>query len=361
MVADRTGGVRCMLMRGGTSKGAYFLRDDIPVDPAARDDLVLRIVGSPDPRQIDGIGGAHPLTTKVAVVGPSGNPRADVDYLFLQPSIDEARVSDAQNCGNLLAGVGPFAVERGLVDASGDSTTVRIAMLNTGSIAHSTFALDADGRPRYDGDQRISGVPGTASPIRLDFEDVAGSTCGALLPSGSAVDLVEGVECTLVDCGMPVVVLRAADVGVRGDESCAQLDGDTDCKARIEEIRIAAAAKMGLGDARASTVPKVTLVAPPRDGGTLATRTFIPHQCHDAIGVLGGISVAVAAMLPGTPAAEVAAPVVAGVVALAHPTGTFDAVVELDVAGPEVAVERVGILRTARKLMDGIVYPRGDA
>ena len=197
-------GVPCMLMRGGTSKGAYFRSQDLPGDPAQRDDLILRIVGSPDPRQIDGIGGAHPLTTKVAVVGPPSGPDTDVDYLFLQPSVDEPLVGDAQNCGNMLAGVGPFAVERGLVDPEGTEASVRIRMVNTGSVAIATFPL-RDGMPDYRGPTSISGVPGTAATVRLDFEDIAGGSCGALLPTGNLVDRVEGTDCTLIDNGMPAV------------------------------------------------------------------------------------------------------------------------------------------------------------
>jgi 4-oxalomesaconate tautomerase len=351
-------GIRCMLLRGGTSKGAYFLEEDLPSDPAARDRLLLALVGSPHPRQIDGIGGAHPLTTKVAVVGPSRDDRADVDYLFLQPSVTEALVSDRQNCGNILAGVGPFAVERGLVPASGDVAVVRILMRNTDSIAVATFPL-TDGRPRYHGDTAISGVPGTAAPVRLDFEDLAGGSCGALLPTGNVVDRVHGVECTLVDNGMPVVVLRAADVGVTGYEDCAALEADRRLRDQLEAIRLAAGPLMALGDVTDTTVPKLTMVAPPREGGALCTRTFIPHRCHEAIGVLGAVSVATAALLPGSPADSVRDTTSggAGSVVLEHPTGTFEAVVELsgDGNGPP-RVSRAGIVRTARKLMDGLVF-----
>ena len=350
-----------MLMRGGTSKGAYFLAADLPADPQARDALLLQIVGSPDPRQIDGIGGAHPLTTKVAVIGDAADGRADVDYLFLQPAIDRADVSDVQNCGNLLAGVGPFAVERGLVAAKGDTATVRIRMVNTDSIAVATFPL-AEGQPVYGGDAAISGVPGTAAAVRLDFDDIAGGTCGALLPTGNVVDEVAGVPCTLVDNGMPVVVMRAADLGVTGHEPCADLEADAALRARLEAVRRAAGPLMRLGDVERLTVPKLTLVSPPRAGGVLCTRTFIPHRCHDAIGVLGAVSVATAALLPGSPAHEVlvaAGGAGQGGVLLEHPTGTFEATVDLT-TGPDgrPVIERAGIIRTARKLMDGVVFPR---
>ncbi len=351
-----TVGVRCMLMRGGTSKGAFFVDSDLPRDPAERDAVILRIVGSPDPRQIDGIGGAHPLTTKVAVVGRCDDGRADVTYLFLQPSVDEAFVSDAQNCGNMLAGVGPFAVERGLVDARGERATVRILMTNTDSIAVADFEL-VDGRPRYDGELAVSGVPGTAAPIRLDFEDVAGSSSGALFPTGNPIDDVAGVACTLVDNGMPVVVIAAASLGVDGGEAPAELETNTALRSKLEEIRLAAAPLMNLGDVTSSTVPKLTIVSPPAEGGSLRTRTFIPHRCHDAIGVLGALSVAVAAMVTGTVAAGLVAPRDDELVVLEHPTGAFETAITVRVDGG-IEVERVGIVRTARKLMDGTVFAR---
>ncbi len=362
-----TRGLRCMLMRGGTSKGAYFLADDLPADPAARDDLLLRVMGSPDPRQIDGIGGAHPLTSKVAVVGPSADPEMDVDYLFLQVGVDRAFVTDQQNCGNLLAGVGPFAVERGIVTASGTEAAVRIRLLNTGGgTAIATFPVER-GRPVYSGRQAISGVPGTAAEIRLDFEGTAGSTCGRLLPTGSVVDRLAGLEVTCVDNGMPVVVVRATDVGVTGHETVAELEADADLRAVVEKLRLEAGTAMGLGDVGPATIPKMTLVSAPAAGGTLCTRSFIPHRAHDAIGVLAAVSVATAALLPGTPAAEVAEwgrsepSEAAPTVVVEHPTGTFDAVVELDRSGADPIVTRAGIIRTARKLFDGEVFPRpGD-
>jgi 4-oxalomesaconate tautomerase len=350
-----------MLMRGGTSKGAYFLAADLPDTPSERDAFLLSMMGTPDARQIDGIGGAHPLTSKVAIVEPAGDDDADVEYLFLQVGVEDAFVTDKQNCGNLLAGVGPFAVERGLVAGGGERAEVRIRMLNTGGIATARFALD-DGLPRYDGTCAIAGVPGTAAPIELEFAATAGSTCGALLPTGNVVDAVAGIDVTCIDNGMPVVVLAANDVGADGGESCAELERDAALLRRIEEVRLAAGPLMGLGDVSDLTVPKMTLVSPPADGGTLRTRTFIPHRCHDAIGVLGAVSVATAALIPRTPAATVAAPVTQpGRVTVEHPTGTLDATVELrgvDGDAARVEVVRAGILRTARKLFDGTVFAR---
>lgn len=345
-----------MLMRGGTSKGAFFVRDDLPTDPDERDDVILRIVGSPDPRQIDGLGGGHPLTTKVAVVGKLDGRRADVSYLFLQPSVDEAVVSDSQNCGNMLAGVGPFAVERGLVSAGGDSASVRVLMENTDSVAVATFPL-VDGMPRYDGDFVVSGVPGSAAPVRLDFEDVAGASCGALFPTGNTVDKVVGVQCTLIDNGMPVVVINSASLGAEGGEEPTELEANKSLRSRLEEIRLEAGPLMNLGDVTSQTVPKLTLVSAPADGGSLRTRTFIPHRCHDAIGVLGALTVAVAAKVPGT----TAHPLVEGdgdLIVLEHPTGVFETAVEVSVGDDGVEVERAGLIRTARKLMDGTAFPR---
>jgi 4-oxalomesaconate tautomerase len=346
-----------MLMRGGTSKGAFFFSEDLPDDPAERDDLLLRVMGSPDPRQIDGVGGAHPLTTKVAVVKPSAAEGSDLDYLFLQVAVDRAEVSDKQNCGNMLAAVGPFAVERGLINAGNGRVTLRILMENTGRVAVATFPVE-QGKPVYAGDTEIAGVPGSAAGIDIEFEDIAGSTTGSLLPTGSAVDLIDGIEVTLIDNGMPVVVMRATDLGVTGYETCEKLETNTELKTRLEAIRIEAGSVMHLGDVTGATVPKLTLIAPPREGGSISTRTFIPHRCHQAIGVLGAVSVATACLLPGSVATGLAT-VEAGsaIVRLEHPTGSFDAIVRLG-SGPDPAVLGAGIVRTARKLMDGIVFPR---
>lgn len=362
-----TDGIRTTLMRGGSSKGLVLLADDLPSDPVERDDLLLRLLGSPDPRQIDGLGGAHPLTSKVAVVATAPDGDADLTYRFLQVSVDRAQVSDRQNCGNMLAAVGPFALERGLLpapDPGAEHIEVRIRLLNTGGSAVATIPV-LDGRLRPDGDATVSGVPGSAAPIRLDFEGVAGSSCGALLPTGNPIDVIEEVEVTLVDTGMPVVVLDGAAVGVTGTETPAELEADDRLRARLEAIRLAAGPLMGLGDVADTTVPKLTMVSQPTAGGALSTRTFIPHRCHDAIGVLGALSVATAALLPGTPAARLAGPGLGPAVLLEHPTGTFEAVVELEHDGEPGAdggagvptVRRSGIIRTARTLMDGVAFP----
>ena len=346
-----------MIMRGGSSKGAYFVRDDLPADPAERDDVLMRIMGSPDPRQIDGIGGAHPLTSKVAIVAPASSDGADLEYLFLQIGVDERQVSDLQNCGNLLAGVAPFAIERGLLSPDEGDARVRIHMLNTGSIATAHFPV-RDGRLEPSGAMTVSGVPGTAAPIRLDFEDIAGSSCGALLPTSNTTDNISGVDCTLIDNGMPVVVMRAEALGITGYELCGDLEANGDLRSQLEEIRLKAGRMMNLGDVTDTTVPKLTMVSPPRDGGDLCTRTFIPHRCHDAIGVLGAVSVATAALLPNSSASAVLNRRTDDVVVLEHPSGTFEAAIELEVDNGVPNVHRAGIVRTARKLMDGTVFPR---
>jgi len=343
-----------MWMRGGTSKGGYFLKEDLPAETAARDAFLLRMMGSPDPRQIDGMGGADPLTSKVAVIAPSDREGVDVDYLFLQLFVDKPVVTDAQNCGNILAGVGPFAIERGLVAAQDGETSVVIYMVNTGQVAVATVRTPG-GVVTYEGEARIDGVPGTAAPVPLEFRDTAGSSCGALLPTGNAADEILGVSCTLIDNGMPCVVFRAADVGATGYEDRETLDNDGDLKARIEAIRLNAGPMMNLGEVADKSVPKMMLVAPPLHGGAVTVRSFIPHRAHASVGVLGAVSVATACLIDGSPAAAVAA-IPEGrrkTLSVEHPTGETTCVLETDNSG---AVTSAAMLRTARKLMDGEVF-----
>ncbi|GAB3865481.1 4-oxalomesaconate tautomerase [Dactylosporangium cerinum] len=343
-------GIPCMQLRGGSSKGAYFLGADLPADPAERDDLLLRVMGSPDERQVDGIGGGHPLTSKVAVVSPSTDDNADVDYLFLQVVPDRAVVTDAQTCGNLLAGVGPFAIERGLVAVSGDTTTVRIRILNPTPSLVEARVQTPGGRVRYDGDTVMAGTPFPAAPIVLRFPGRA----APVFPTGRLVDRFAGVEVTCVDAGMPVVLVRAADLGLAGTESPGDLERDAALRRAVEAIRLAAGPAMGLGDVRDSTVPKITIVSAPRHGGTVTTRTFIPHRVHAAIGVLGAVSVAAGVRTPGTVATAAAD----GEVRIEHPTGTFEVTIDLDADGRNTRLRRSSVVRTARKLADGLVWPR---
>jgi 4-oxalomesaconate tautomerase len=350
--------IPCTLMRGGTSKGLYFHVDHLPRERAARDRVLLAAMGSPDLRQIDGLGGAHPLTSKVAVVGPASRADADVDYLFLQVSVDKAEVSDSQNCGNIVAGVGPWAIENGLVPASDGKTAVRIHMVNTGSIAVAHVATPG-GVVEYEGTARIDGVPGPAAAIPIDFLGITGSSCGALLPTGQVADSIDGISVTCIDNGMPVVILRAADFGKTGAESPAELEADAALKTRVERIRLALGPRMNLGDVAKQTVPKMSLVSAALHGGALNTRTFIPHRVHEAIGVLGAVSVATACVLPGSVAAQLAG-IAQGAgdhrLDIEHPTGFFTVDLSLSMDGGKFNVRRSALLRTARKLMSGQVF-----
>ncbi|MGO4105526.1 4-oxalomesaconate tautomerase [Leifsonia sp. YAF41] len=350
--------VPCSVMRGGTSKGLYFLADDLPADRAARDRFLLAAMGSPDAREIDGMGGGHPLTSKVAVVRRSERVGTDVDYLFLQVWPDRAEVSDQQNCGNILAGVGPFAIERGLVAAQDGVTSVSIYMENTQSQA-TALVQTPGGLVEYAGDARIDGVPGTHAPIIINFEDVAGSSCGSLLPTGNVIDIVDGIPVTCIDNGMPVVCLSAADFGITGYESPTELEANVELKARVEAIRLAVGPLMNLGDVTNKTVPKMSLLAPARDGGLVSTRTFIPHRVHESIGVLGAVSVATACMLEGSVAAQIAGLDEVGdslEVSVEHPTGFFTVQMEVDNSSGSPVVVTSALLRTARMLMSGSVY-----
>jgi len=343
--------IPCTLMRGGTSKGAYFLARDLPADAGERDDLLLRIMGSPDTRQIDGIGGGHPLTSKVAVVSASTDSTADVDYLFLQVVPDQALVTDAQTCGNLLAGVGPFAIERGLVAANGDTTTVRIRIMNPNVAFAEETVQTPGGEVSYDGDTVMAGTPFPAGPITITFPGADNS----VFPTGRLRETLAGVEVTCVDAGMPVVLIRAGDLGLTGNEDPAQLEADDALRSCVEAIRLEAGPPMGLGDVSETTVPKISIVSPAQHGGTVTTRTFIPHRVHAAIGVLGAVSVAAGVRAAGTVATvDGQGPKVA----IEHPTGTLTVELELDGTGPTTLVHRSAVIRTARKLFDGQVWPR---
>ena len=348
-----------MLMRGGTSKGAYFLADDLPSTSAERDDLLLRIMGSPDSRQIDGIGGGHPLTSKAAIVSRSVLSDCDVDFLFAQVSVSDAVVDTTPNCGNILAGVGPFAIERGLVVPTLPETRVRVRTLNTGTLAELVISTP-DGTVNYGGEEAIDGVPGTSAAIPINFLDTAGSVCGALLPTGNLRERICGVDVTCIDNGMPVVVLRASDFGLSGNETCEEIEANAGALHRIEAVRLQAGPLMGLGDVSSAVVPKMCLVSAPLHGGCINTRTLIPRKCHTSIGVFGAVSAASACVLPGTVAHELAVlptgPV--KVMDVEHPTGMFR--VRLEVGGSDDAptLERSGLIRTARALFDGLVFPR---
>ncbi|MFJ1472024.1 4-oxalomesaconate tautomerase [Massilia orientalis] len=359
--------VPCILMRGGTSRGPFFLESELPSDPALRDRFLLAAMGSPDKRQIDGLGGAHPLTSKVGIVRRSETPGVDLDFLFAQLQPDKDTVDTSPNCGNMLAAVLPFALERGLLPVRQGATTARVLTLNTGMQCDVTVQTPG-GRLQYTGEARIDGVPGTAAPITIDFLDTAGSVCPSLLPSGRVLDRIDvpgaapfAIEATLIDNGMPMVLVRAADLGVTGYEDVADLNANTMLKAKLEALRLAVGPVMGLGDVTNKNYPKMCLVAAPRAGGSIATRCFIPHVCHEAIGVLAAVTVATACVLGDSVTAGIAS-VPAGLVktvSVEHPTGEFSVELELDKDNPQQVI-RAALLRTARPIMRGEVLVSQD-
>jgi 4-oxalomesaconate tautomerase len=347
--------IPAIFMRGGTSRGPFFRASDLPADEKLRDRVLLAVMGSPDPRQIDGLGGADPLTSKVGIVRPGSKPGVDLEFLFAQVAVKEALVDTTPNCGNMLAAVVPFALESGMIAARGDVTTLRVLTQNTGTLSDIEVCTP-DGRVEYAGDARIDGVPGTAAPVSIRFLDTAGSVCGALLPTGRLVDRFDGVDVTCIDNGMPVVILAAQDLGVTGYETREVLNGNAELKKRIESIRLQAGPAMRLGDVTKKVVPKMCLVAPPTEGGHLTTRTFIPHDCHSAVGVLGAVTVATAAVMPGS-VANRHARVPAGArknFSVQHPTGEFTVTLAMN-PRDAAEVESASLLRTARMLMRGEV------
>lgn len=352
--------IPCLFMRGGTSRGPFFLETDLPADVPTRDKVLLAVMGSPDRRQIDGLGGANPLTSKVGIVRRSRAAGVDLDFLFAQVVVDKALVDTTPNCGNMLAAVVPFALERGLAKPQGDTTTLRVLTLNTDMKCDVTVQTPG-GQVRYDGDARIDGVPGTSAPITINFLETAGSVAASLLPTGRVLDKVTvagvgTIDVTCIDNGMPLVMMRAADLQRTGYESVADLNADTDLKTRLEALRLHCGELMGLGDVTSKTYPKMCLVAPPKDGGSIATRSFIPHVCHDAIGVLAAVTVGTACVLEGsvTRGIAVVPPGNVKTISVEHPTGEFSVELGIDPANPQ-NVTRAALLRTARLLMRGEV------
>jgi 4-oxalomesaconate tautomerase len=351
--------IPCLFMRGGTSKGPFFNEADLPADTAHRDRVLLAVMGSPDKRQIDGLGGAHPLTSKVGIVRRSATEGVDLDFLFAQLQPDKDTVDTTPNCGNMLAAVVPFAIETGLIRAQGDTTTLRVLTRNTDmqcDITVQTPMTPTGRRVTYEGDARIDGVPGQAAPIKINFLDTAGSVAPGLLPTGKVRDVIDGIEVTCIDNGMPLVIFRASDVGRTGYETVDQMNADTELKARIERLRIVCGHAMKLGDVTGKNYPKMTLIAAPKNGGSLTTRSFIPHVCHDAIGVLAAVTVGTACVLDGSVTQGIA--VVpdgnAKTISVEHPTGEFSVELEIDPADRQ-NVTRAALLRTARLIMRGEV------
>lgn len=356
-------GIPCTVMRGGTSKGPYFLARDLPTTPDARDRVVLAAMGSPDIRQVDGIGGGDSLTSKAVIVGPSVRPGIDVDYLFAQVSVDKFAVDTAPNCGNMLAGVGPFAIERGLLRAGDPTTTVRIFNINTGKVVEAVVQTPG-GQVTYEGEFRIDGVPGTGAPVLLNFLDAGGAKTGRLLPTGRPVDVVDGIEVSCVDFSSPIVFVAAASLGKTGHESKKDLDADRELLTRLEKIRRGAALLMGLGDVSRKVLPKIALVAPPLSGGTIASRYFVPWTCHAAYAVTGALCLAAVSSLPGTVAAAAAFrnPLDRERIVIEHPAGKLETCIETSQhANSESPVfARAGIVRTARPLFSGVVHIADD-
>jgi 4-oxalomesaconate tautomerase len=347
-------------MRGGTSRGPFFKATDLPTDLVTRDRVLLSVMGSPDKRQIDGLGGAHPLTSKVGIVSRGSTPGVDLDFLFAQLQPDKDTVDTTPNCGNMLAAVVPFALETGLVRPKGDTTTLRVLTLNTDMQCDITVQTP-NGHVEYEGTSRIDGAPGTSAPITINFLDTAGSVAPGLLPTGNARNVIDGIEVTCIDNGMPLVIFKASEVGRTGYESVDQLNADNELKTRIESLRIACGHAMKLGDVTGKNYPKMTLIAAPRSGGSICTRSFIPHVCHEAIGVLAAVTVATACVLDGSVTQGIAS-VPAGntkKVSVEHPTGEFSVEIEVDPANPQ-NVTRAALLRTARLLMRGEVMVPGS-
>jgi 4-oxalomesaconate tautomerase len=348
--------IPCLFMRGGTSRGPFFFDGDLPADVAQRDAVLLSVMGSPDMRQIDGMGGADPLTSKAGLVRRGRTAGVDLEFLFAQVSIQEALVDTTPNCGNMLAAVVPFGLETGLVKATGDITTLRVLTRNTGTLSDIEVRTPG-GKVEYSGEARIDGVPGTSAPINISFLETAGSVCGSLLPTGHVVDRFDNVDVTCIDNGMPVVVMAAEAMGVTGYETRDELNADAALKQRIESIRLQAGPAMNLGDVSKKVVPKMCLVANPRAGGQICTRTFIPRDCHSAVGVLGAVTVATAAVMPGSVANRytLVPPGSPKTISVEHPSGEFSVVLTMNPASP-AEVLQAALLRTARLIMRGEVF-----
>jgi len=353
--------IPCTIMRGGTSRGPYFLASDLPQDRDTQDRVLSAAMGSGNTMQVNGVGGGFSLTSKTAIVAHSSHPDADIDYLFAQVSVEETSVDVGPSCGNILAGVGPFAIEKGLVRAQGGETRVRVRNLNTNSFIEVVVKTE-QGEVVYDGDTAIDGVPGTAAPVILNFLDVAGSKTGSLLPTGRARDLIDGIEVSCVDAAVPMVLFKASDLGVTGWESKEELDANTALLARLEKIRRQASLLMGLGDAEGKVIPKMALLAPSQYGGTLTSRYFVPFNCHSSHAVTGAICVASACVQPGSVAHDLVSLGDSEMqpVRIEHPSGKIDVVLELDAMPDQMLIRRAGLVRTARKIMDGVLYVPAD-
>ena len=349
--------IPCVVMRGGTSRGPFFLASDLPADTATRDNVLLAVMGSPHEIQVDGIGGAHSVTSKVAIISKSKSSAADVDYLFAQVQINARIVDTKPNCGNMLVAVGPFAIEAGLVPAKNGETTVRIFNVNTQSLVES-IVQTPNGKVTYAGDAAIDGVGGTAAPVKINFKSAIGAVTGKLLPTGKPLDVIDGMEVSCVDVAMPVVLMRAEAFGKTGYETAAELDADKELFKRMEAIRRKAGALMGMGDVSKLVVPKIGLLATPRNGGTITSRFFVPDACHKAHPVTGTVCIASACAIPGTVASRIAPlpPAPQGLVRIEHPSGMIAIDFDADFTGDKPVMRRAALIRTARRIFDGHVH-----
>lgn len=346
-----------LFMRGGTSRGPYMNRADLPEDRDALAQVLIAMLGSGHPLNIDGIGGGAAVTTKVAMLSRSEDDWADIDYFFAQVSVEEQLVDFRPTCGNILVGVGPAAIEMGLMRATGDVTEVRIRAVNTGARVIARVRTGPEG-VIYDGETRIDGVPGTAAPIELSFMDVAGGATGAMFPTGNRQDVIDGVAVTCMDVAMPMMIARASDFGITGTETAAELDANRALYEKMETIRLKAGALMGMGDVTKSVTPKIGLVAAPVDGGTALTRYFMPWNCHPSLAVTGSQCLAACLLCPGTVAEGIVPPPNTASVRmyLEHPMGKLEVLMDTRNDGTTFGVVSAGLTRTARKLAAGEVF-----
>lgn len=352
--------IPCVIMRGGTSRGPFFKLSDLPSDIPTRDAVLLSVMGSPHQIQVDGIGGSHSVTSKVAMISKSKHPDADVDYLFAQVQINESIVDTKPNCGNMLVAVGPFAIEAGLVPARNGETPVRIFNVNTQSLVEAIVQTPG-GQVNYEGNASIDGVPGTAAPVGINFKSAIGSVTRKLLPTGKPSDVIDGVEVSCVDVAMPIVLMRAEAFGKTGHESAVELDADRALLKRMEAIRVKAGVLMGMGDISKSVVPKMALLSKPRSGGTIASRYFVPETCHKAHPVTGTVCIASACAIPGTVASQIASlpPAPQGMIRIEHPQGMIMIDLDVDFTAGKQELRRAALIRTARRIFEGSVFVPG--
>ncbi len=349
--------IPCVIMRGGTSRGPFFHLPDLPSDTKTRDAVLLSVMGSPHEIQVDGIGGSHSVTSKVAMISKSARPGVDVDYLFAQVEINERRVDTKPNCGNMLVAVGPFAIDQGLIAAQDGETPVRIFNVNTQSMVEAIVQTPG-GIVNYEGAAAIDGVPGTAAPVGINFTAAIGSVTKKLLPSGKPRDVIDGIEVSCIDVAMPAILMRAESFGKTGYETPNELDADRELFKRMEAIRIKAGALMGMGDVSKSVVPKIALLAPARHGGMISARYFVPDTCHKSLAVTGTVCIASASAIPGTIAEKLAGRTSApqGIVEVEHPSGKIEIDLDADFTNGKQLLRRAALVRTARRIFEGMVH-----